>query len=93
MEKVPHVHGNSSLLIRELIDVTAGRGLWGCEKSCTARNFPGFEVFGTNDKGEVWNGPRSASSCARVKGPMYLPAANLLVMMDVYTSVRSLIEL
>ena len=52
VENVPQVHGNSLLLMLELMEETAGRGLWGWEKSCTAY-LPGFEVLGTNDRGDI----------------------------------------
>jgi hypothetical protein len=70
VENVPHVHGNSSLSIWELMEVALGVGLCGCEKSWTARNLPGFEVLGTSDVGDVWKGPIQASSQMRVKGPI-----------------------
>jgi hypothetical protein len=70
VEKVPQVHGKSSLLMWELINVVSGEGLWGNEKLCIARYFPGFDALGMKDRGEVWKGPNSASGSAREKGPM-----------------------
>ena len=89
---VPQVHGNSSLLMRELIDLASGEGLCGKEKLWTARYLPGLEAFGTNDSGEVWKGPNSASSSAREKGPMYRPAANSLLTVELYTLGRVLTD-
>ena len=67
---VPQVQGKSSLSMCELIEVTSAVGSCGKEKLWTAQNFPGFDVFGTRDSGEVWNGPRTASSWERENGPM-----------------------
>ena len=70
VEKVPQVHGKSSLLMWELMDVAFGEGLWGKEKLCMAQYFPGFDSLGMNDRGDVWKGPTSASSSACENGPM-----------------------
>ena len=53
VEKEPQVHGKSSQLMQELMEVTSGSGVWGCEKLCTAQYLPGFKVFGTSDIGDV----------------------------------------
>ncbi len=90
--KVPQVHGMSSPLMWELIEDASGRGLCGWEKSWTAQNLPGLDVFGIRDKGDVWKGPNSASNCLCVKGPMYQPASNSLQTMSLYISGRVLIE-
>ena len=92
MRKVPHVQGKSSLLMLALIETTAGRGLWGCEKSWTAQYLPGFDVFSTNDKGDVWKGLRPTSNWVRVNGPMYWPAVNSFAMIELYTLCKRLID-
>ena len=51
--KVPQVQGNLSPSMCELIDVALWEESWGWEKLCTARYTPGFDVFGTRDKGDV----------------------------------------
>lgn len=66
---VPHVHGKSLLLMCELMEFVSSEGLCRKEKLCIARYLPGLDALGTNERGEVWNGPSSASSCACVKGP------------------------
>ena len=90
--KVPQVHGKSLLSMWELMELTLGNGLWGCEKLCTALNLPSFEVLGTSNSGDVWKGPRSISSWLRVNGPMYRPVANSFSVMVLCTFEREAME-
>ena len=70
VEKVPQVHGKSSQLMWELMDVTSEEGMCGWEKLWTARYVPGLVVLGTRDKGDDWKGPSARSSWFQLNGPM-----------------------
>jgi hypothetical protein len=59
--KVPHVHGNLSDSMAELMDANSMWGVWGAEKLCTARNLPVFPGFAMMESGDVWKGPMSVS--------------------------------
>ena len=77
VEKVPQVQGKSCELMLELMEaIEFLSDAWGCEKSWTARYFPGLPGLGTRERGEDWKGPMRASSSVCEKGPIYLPFLN-----------------
>jgi hypothetical protein len=51
--KVPHVQGNLSDSMAELMDAKCVWGVWGAEKLWTARNLPVFPGFGIMESGDV----------------------------------------
>jgi len=74
-EKVPHVHGKSSELVKELMEGFGkdGEGESGKDKFWGLQNFPGLPGLGMMEKGEDWKGPMSAWSVWQENGPRYLP--------------------
>ena len=76
--KVPQSQLRLEVSISELSDGQRS-SLWGYEKSCISRNSPGVD-FGTTPRGDVRNGPISASRRSGEKGPEYLPQESSFLM-------------
>lgn len=56
------------------------------------RNLPGLAGLGMTESGEVWKGPRRASTSAQEAGPMYLPRSNSIWTLWLYSSEKVSID-